>query len=251
MQIKTWEKGNRLAPENYDRLGHDQALQEIILDLEATLQYLKRLGIPLPIETGEKSMSNKEKATALAEIDKQIRNCSLCGLSKGRKNAVPGEGNPAARVMFIGEGPGEEEDKQGRPFVGKAGELLTKIIENGMGLKQEEVYITNVVKCRPPENRDPLPEEIARCEAYLEEQLDMIQPHVIVTLGRVAAQALLNSNTPISRLRGKFYRYKEIPLMPTFHPAYLLRNPGEKRSVWEDIKKVISLLQEKGENKTE
>jgi len=251
LQIKTWEKGNRLAPENYDRLGHDQALQEIILDLEATLQYLKRLGIPLPIETGEKSMSNKEKATALAEIDKQIRNCSLCGLSKGRKNAVPGEGNPAARVMFIGEGPGEEEDKQGRPFVGKAGELLTKIIENGMGLKQEEVYITNVVKCRPPENRDPLPEEIARCEAYLEEQLDMIQPHVIVTLGRVAAQALLNSNTPISRLRGKFYRYKEIPLMPTFHPAYLLRNPGEKRSVWEDIKKVISLLQEKGENKTE
>jgi DNA polymerase len=157
---------------------------------------------------------------------------------------VVGEGNARALLVFVGEGPGEEEDAQGRPFVGPAGQLLTKIIQ-AMGLRREEVYIANVVKCRPPANRTPKPEEVSVCKPFLLRQLRAISPKVICALGGVSAQALLESGEGISRLRGRFHRWDGIPVMPTFHPSYLLRNPERKRAVWEDMKQVMELL--KGE----
>jgi len=144
--------------------------------------------------------------------------------------------------MFIGEGPGEEEDRQGEPFVGRAGQLLTEIITKGMGLRRSDVYIANVVKCRPPGNRNPEPEEIAACQPFLLAQIDAVDPQVIVALGKFAAQTLLRTKTPITQLRGRWFDYHGIRLMPTFHPAYLLRNPGDKRLVWEDIRKVMGAL---------
>ena len=167
-------------------------------------------------------------------IQSEVSTCHRCGLSKTRTQTVFGEGNRRARLVFIGEGPGHEEDKQGRPFVGAAGQLLTKIIQ-AMGLSREDVYIGNVIKCRPPGNRNPAPEEIKACLPYLDRQLRAIQPEYICALGAVAAQTLLKTEAPISRLRGRLHSYGNIQLMPTFHPAYLLRNPDKKREVWEDI----------------
>jgi DNA polymerase len=181
------------------------------------------------------------KADALQIIKKQIGPCAKCKLSRGRGNLVFGEGNPDARLMFIGEGPGREEDLQGRPFVGDAGKLLNRLIER-MGFKREDVYITNVVKCRPPMNRDPEQDEIATCMPFLKRQIGIISPEVIMTLGRIAAQSILGVKTPISRLRGKFTEFERIPLMPTFHPAYLLRNPKDKMLVWADAQKVLAKL---------
>jgi len=166
--------------------------------------------------------------------------CKLCTL--GRTQIVFGVGNAKARLMFVGEAPGEEEDKRGEPFVGRAGQLLTKIIE-AIGLSREQVYIANVIKCRPPGNRNPEPDEVAACEPFLFRQIDVIQPKVIVPLGKFAAQCLLNTTEPITRLRGKTFEYRGTTLIPTFHPAYLLRNPSAKREVWEDMKKVRSILQ--------
>ncbi|MGB2661425.1 MAG: uracil-DNA glycosylase, partial [Candidatus Omnitrophota bacterium] len=154
---------------------------------------------------------------------------------------VPGEGDPRADLMFIGEAPGGDEDRQGRPFVGRAGQLLTKIIES-VGLKREDVFIGNILKCRPPGNRNPLPDEIAACNSFLLKQIDIIKPKVICALGKFAAQTLLDTETPISRLRGKFYDYHGTKLMPTYHPAYLLRNSQGKKDVWEDMKKVAAEL---------
>jgi DNA polymerase len=154
-------------------------------------------------------------------------------LHQGRTHIVFGEGNPTADLVFIGEAPGYYEDQQGIPFVGEAGSLLTRIIE-AIGLRRDEVYITNVVKCRPPQNRDPEPEEIATCQPFLRQQIELIQPNIICALGRFAAQTLLDTSMPISKLRGQFHEYYGIPLMPTYHPAYLLRNPGDKRLVWHD-----------------
>jgi uracil-DNA glycosylase len=175
------------------------------------------------------------------DIGPACTRCKLCTL--GRSQIVFGVGNAKARLMFVGEAPGEEEDKRGEPFVGRAGQLLTKIIE-AIGLSREQVYIANVIKCRPPGNRNPEPDEVASCEPFLFRQIDVIRPRVIVPLGKFAAQCLLNTTDPITRLRGKFFDYRGTTLIPTFHPAYLLRNPSAKREVWEDMKKVRSILQD-------
>jgi len=186
--------------------------------------------------------SAAERAEALAALREEIGDCRRCKLSAQRTNIVFGEGNPAARLMFIGEGPGKEEDLQARPFVGEAGLLLTKLIEK-MGLSRDEVYIGNIIKCRPPMNRDPEPDETAACRGFIERQIEIIRPDIIMTLGRIALQALLQKpDLKITALRGKFIDYNGIHVMPTFHPAYLLRNPGDKWKTWADAQKVMSLL---------
>ncbi len=184
-----------------------------------------------------KPSAKKAAGTNLESLRQEVLNCTACDLYMTKRNTVFGSGNPAASLMFIGEAPGEEEDKQGLPFVGRAGQLLTKIVE-AMGLKREDVYIANILKCRPPNNRMPLPTEILACEENLKRQIDMIRPKVICTLGKFASQTLLKTTTPISVLRGTFQEYNGIKVMPTFHPAYLLRNPQDKKLVWEDMKKI-------------
>jgi uracil-DNA glycosylase len=179
---------------------------------------------------------------SLAAVRADIGDCTRCKLhTLGRTQIVFGVGNPNADLMFVGEAPGRDEDLQGFPFVGRAGQLLTKIIE-AIALKREDVYIANVIKCRPPENRNPEPDEVASCEPFLFQQIDIIKPKVIVALGKFGAQALLRTLDPISRLRGRVFDYRGAKLIPTFHPAYLLRNPSSKREVWEDMKLVRSLL---------
>jgi uracil-DNA glycosylase family 4 len=180
------------------------------------------------------------RARTLQELRAAIGDCQRCKLCSGRTHLVFGVGNPQAKLMFIGEGPGRDEDLQGEPFVGRAGQLLTDIITKGMGLRREDVYIANVVKCRPPENRNPEPDEVASCEPFLKRQIDLVRPEIIIALGKFAVQALLQTKAPITKLRGRWHSYHGIKLMPTFHPAYLLRNPGDKKLVWEDIKKVIN-----------
>jgi uracil-DNA glycosylase len=177
----------------------------------------------------------------LDEIRRELGDCRRCKLCAGRKQIVFGSGNPRARLVFVGEGPGAEEDAQGLPFVGPAGQLLTKMV-SAMGLGRDEVYICNVVKCRPPGNRNPEPDEIAACEPFLRAQLQSIGPEVVVALGKFAAQTLLREATPITRLRGQWRTYQGMRLMPTFHPAYLLRNPAEKKPCWEDLKAVMAVL---------
>ncbi len=183
---------------------------------------------------------------SLEELRAYIGPCQRCRLHKGRTHLVFGEGSQTAQLVFVGEGPGKEEDLEGRPFVGKSGQLLTNIIERGMGLKREAVYICNVVKCRPPGNRDPEKDEIETCIPFLRQQLDIIGPEVICTLGRVAAQALLGSDFMITRDRGKWRSYDDIPLMPTYHPSYILRNRSRERQlksdVWDDVKKIMEHL---------
>ena len=182
------------------------------------------------------------QANTLEELRTAIGDCQRCKLCAGRTHLVFGVGNPGARLMFVGEGPGRDEDLQGEPFVGRAGQLLTDIITKGIGIKREDVYICNVVKCRPPDNRNPEPDEVAACEPFLKKQIQLVRPEIIVALGKFAVQTLLRSNAPISKLRGNWHTYEGIKLMPTFHPAYLLRNPADKKLVWEDIKKVIKEL---------
>jgi DNA polymerase len=183
------------------------------------------------------------RAEALAAIDVQVKACTRCVLHRGRTTTVFGVGHPCARVCFIGEGPGAEEDRRGEPFVGRAGQLLDRIIV-AMGLRRSEVYIGNTVKCRPPENRTPYPEEMEACAPYLRGQLEAIAPQVIVALGRPAAQALLAVNSSLGELRGRFHRHRGIPVMVTYHPAYLLRNPSAKKSTWEDVQLVMKFLKE-------
>ena len=181
-------------------------------------------------------------ASDLGGLRAELGNCERCRLSRGRTQIVFGSGNPEARLVFVGEGPGQEEDAQGEPFVGRAGALLTDIIEKGMKIPRSEVYICNVVKCRPPNNRNPEPDEVEACAPFLAQQIEIVQPEVIVALGKFAAQTLLSSTTPITRLRGQWKEYRGVPLMPTFHPAHLLRNPSYKRQVWEDIQQVMQRL---------
>ena len=181
----------------------------------------------------------------LEALEKTVSGCKRCVLSQTRTNIVFGEGSTAPKVVFVGEAPGHDEDMQGKPFVGRAGQLLTKIIR-AMGFERKEVYIGNILKCRPPNNRNPLPDEIECCEPYLIQQLALLQPRVIVALGTFAAQTLLKTDLSIGKLRGRFHSYQDIPLMPTYHPAFLLRSPGRKRDVWEDIKQVIALLNKSG-----
>lgn len=182
---------------------------------------------------------------SLAAVRADIGDCTRCKLhALGRKQVVFGVGNPQAELMFVGEAPGADEDIQGIPFVGRAGQLLTDIIEKGLKIPRADVYIANVIKCRPPQNRNPEPDEVETCEPFLFQQIDIIKPKVIVALGKFGAQTLLRTLEPISRLRGRVFEYRGSKLIPTFHPAYLLRNPSSKREVWEDMKLVSKLLTE-------
>ncbi len=208
--------------------------------LADTIQSYQRNGFEgfSRLRQSEQPQASKEAEPAtLQQLEQTLQHCQRCKLHHGRTHVVFGTGNAQAILMFIGEGPGYHEDQQGMPFVGEAGELLTKII-HAINLTREEVYIANIVKCRPPSNRDPEPDEIATCFPFLQQQIKMIRPKIICTLGKVASQTLLRTETSISRLRGRFYDYQGIQVMPTFHPAYLLRNPEDKRLTWEDMKLV-------------
>ncbi|MBI1909534.1 MAG: uracil-DNA glycosylase [Deltaproteobacteria bacterium] len=209
----------------------------VIKALKKNLQALKDSGMT-HIPRQEKTVF---KGTPLVKIREEIGDCTRCKLSQGRTKIVFGTGNPSAALMFIGEGPGHDEDIQGEPFVGRAGQLLTKIIE-AMGLKRSDVYIANVVKCRPPNNRTPEPDEIATCSPFLIKQVLAIGPKVIVTLGNPATQTLLETQQGVTSLRGRFFNWQGVSLMPTYHPAFLLRNPNMKKPVWEDMQKVMEKL---------
>ncbi|MFH1645549.1 MAG: uracil-DNA glycosylase [Candidatus Omnitrophota bacterium] len=189
----------------------------------------------------ERNVMSQDNDEILKNLNSQVTACTACSLYQSRSNVVFGKGNSSADLMFVGEAPGYQEDIQGEPFVGKAGDLLTKIIE-AIKLKREDVYIANCLKCRPPNNRNPLPSEVVACRDYLLTQVRTIKPKVICCLGKFAAQTLLMSEVPISKLRGQFYDYEGAKLMPTFHPAYLLRNPQDKRLVWEDMKQIRDYL---------
>ena len=197
--------------------------------------------------TGRSSLSGfaptKKKVApeTLTEIRTDLGDCRRCRLSKSRKNIVFGTGDSDARLMFVGEGPGYEEDQSGEPFVGAAGRLLTKII-NAINLSREQVYICNIIKCRPPGNRNPMPDEIETCFPFLKRQIASVKPDIICALGTFAAQTLLDTRVPISKLRGCFHDYSGTKVLPTYHPAYLLRNPEKKRDVWEDMKMVMKVL---------
>lgn len=232
--------------------------------LKIVLEFYKELGferLPLSdfgMRNAECGIENNENSTIRnpkSEIDKEdalkalrdeIGDCQRCKLSKGRTHIVFGEGNANAKIMFIGEAPGREEDLQARPFVGDAGQLLTRLIER-MGFKREDVYIANIVKCRPPMNRDPQDDEMSTCFPFLDRQIEIISPEVIMSLGKISAYMLMGVKGPISKfsitkVRGRFYEYKGIPVMPTFHPAYLLRNPKDKWLTWEDAQAVLKKL---------
>ena len=193
---------------------------------------------PPPAGVTARVATDAAPVKTLDEVRSELGDCRRCKLANGRTQIVYGTGNPRAELVFVGEGPGAEEDAKGQPFVGPAGQLLTKMIE-AMGWKRDEVYICNVVKCRPPNNRNPEPEEIEQCEPFLKAQLKAIGPKVIVALGKFAAQTLLRDATPITRLRGQWREYEGVPLMPTFHPAYLLRSPEEKGKAWADLQAVM------------
>jgi len=224
----------------------DENRNEMIRDLKSYLEYLKGMGIvSLPVSDPGVEIKPEEpgpsRIITLEEVQKELGDCKRCKLHRTRRTIVFGEGNGKATLMFIGEGPGYDEDVQGRPFVGKAGQLLTKIIES-INLKREEVYIANIVKCRPPQNRNPEPDEIESCNPFLMKQIRVIQPKIICALGTFAAQTLLKTDTKISALRGKLFDLEGIKVIPTYHPAFLLRNPERKREVWEDMKKIAELL---------
>ena len=220
----------------------EEQFRQAVSRTRALLQDLKAAGVtdlpqgPTPNNAGAQSRASKEEV--LAPIRRAALQCVKCRLCKERKSVVFGEGSLEARVVFVGEGPGKEEDLQGRPFVGAAGRLLTQLLKEA-GLKREEVYIANVVKCRPPGNRPPEPDEVAACFPYLEAQLTTIKPKVICALGRTAANTLLGTLAPMGSLRGQIFSWKEIPLVITFHPAYLLRNPAGKPLVEEDLKGLL------------
>jgi DNA polymerase len=203
------------------------------------------LSAPTDEASGAGESASAIGARGLTVIREEIGDCQRCRLAGGRKNIVFGVGNPQAHLVFVGEAPGADEDQQGEPFVGKAGQLLTKMIE-AMGYGRDDVYICNVIKCRPPGNRNPEPDEVAACEPFLKKQLAALRPRMIVTLGKFAAQCLLRDDTPISRLRGNFRTYEGISLMPTFHPAYLLRDPSKKKEAWTDLKAVNAALKRLG-----
>jgi uracil-DNA glycosylase len=220
-------------------------LRELVDSLSDWLRYQRRLGwrgVPgksaTPIKAPEKEA---DKVPSLEEIRAEMGDCRRCKLYGGRKNLVFGDGAADARLMFVGEAPGADEDQQGVPFVGAAGRLLNNLLAK-LGLRREEVYIANILKSRPPGNRDPEPDEIAACLPFLEKQIRAIRPRVIVTLGRIATHALLGTKEPLTRLRGHWQRYHDIRVMPTFHPSYLLRAPQERRKTWDDMQQVMEYL---------
>jgi uracil-DNA glycosylase len=227
---------------------HDRKI-DVINDVKSILEYYQALGFDsLPISSDFSVNSHIEcssgKNEQLTNLREEIGDCHRCKLSRGRKNIVFGTGDANARLLFIGEAPGKEEDIQGEPFVGEAGMLLTKLIEK-MGFKRDSVYIANIIKCRPPMNRDPEEDEIISCRAFLDKQIDIIAPKIIITLGRIALQTLMsNDKIKITAARGTFFEYKGIPVMPTFHPAYLLRNPKDKWLTWADVQKVMERMKD-------
>ncbi|MEW5910535.1 MAG: uracil-DNA glycosylase [Thermodesulfobacteriota bacterium] len=219
-------------------------MDETFTQIERSLRFLSHLG-STGFDCSENSINRLYTPLheTLGDIESDLGECRRCRLSKTRSRIVFGTGPSTARLIFIGEGPGYEEDMQGKPFVGAAGQLLTKIIQ-AMGMSRDGVYVCNVVKCRPPENRAPLPDEIAECLPFLWRQIRSIGPSHICALGAVASQTLLKVETPISRLRGRFHEIDGMRIIPTYHPAYLLRNPDKKKEVWEDMKRLISEMQE-------
>ncbi len=248
----------------------NQTIKEMIDDLKTYLEYLKELGIselPLSLNGNEilyhsgqavhaegvrdslpsygRAEIARPEVYGLEVIRSELGDCQRCKLHRTRRTIVFGEGNIKARLMLIGEGPGYDEDLQGRPFVGKAGQLLTKILQS-IGVHREEVYIANIIKCRPPQNRNPEPDEIERCYPFLLRQIQVIRPHIICALGTFSAQTLLKTDVKITALRGKVYDFSGIQLFPTYHPAYLLRNPEKKRDVWEDMKQIAKALADDG-----
>ena len=232
-----------------DKVNCMNKIYNILHDLENYLNFQKTLGVRGVINPREKISDQQKQAEAPKEtlmelLRKEMGNCTRCKLRPTRKNLVFGTGNLYSELVFVGEAPGADEDIQGEPFVGKAGMLLTKIIQS-MGYDRKEVYIANIIKCRPPNNRNPETDEIQQCEPFLIKQLSILKPKVICALGTFAAQTLLKTQERISLLRGKFHSYQGIKVMPTYHPAYLLRNPSEKRSVWEDVKLVMKELGKK------
>jgi len=238
--------------------GHLKSLVEANRDMgldpppisNEVLDYLNAEAPERPVNPGRPERpvdpGRPDYTDSLETLRAHIGDCRRCKLHKGRKNLVFGEGAPGARLVFVGEGPGRDEDRVGRPFVGEAGELLTDIIEKGMGLTREDVYICNVVKCRPPENRDPERDEIEACLPFLKQQLRIIRPEVICTLGRISSQELLEKGIKITQDRGKWHSFMDIPVMPTYHPAYIKRNPSRERElkghVWKDIQEIMKHL---------
>lgn len=221
-------------------------LREAVAAGRSQFEYLRDLGFEETAVMAQSGPTVAEGASAIESLDairSELGDCCRCGLNQGRQKVVFGVGNPNARLVLVGEAPGREEDEKGEPFVGEAGRLLDRILF-AMGLSRDEVYICNVLKCRPPNNRDPEPAEVAACEPFLIRQLAAIRPQLIVALGRFAIQTLLQTKEPISKLRGTWQQYQGIPLMPTYHPAYLLRNPNGKREVWTDMKQVVERLRE-------
>lgn len=214
-------------------------------EISNALKYLDAIGFTeLPITVPDPL---KIRIRALGALKTEAGGCTQCALSERRKGIVFGEGDPMARLMFIGEAPGREETANGKPFVGEAGELLTRII-NKMGFKREDVYIVNIVKCRPPQDRDPKPGEMAACLPFIRKQIEIISPGAIMALGRVSSHALIETDIPISKLRGRMQEFMGIPLMPTFHPTYLIKNRSQKQKTWEDAQQVMALL-DKGETR--
>ena len=209
----------------------DPKLDEVIADFKSYFEYLRGMGIE----------ALSPSALTLKEVRADLGDCQRCKLYRTRRTLVFGEGNERATLMLIGEGPGYEEDLQGRPFVGKAGQLLTKILQS-IQLQREEVYITNIVKCRPPQNRNPESDEVQSCRPFLLKQIGAIQPKIICALGTFSAQTILKTGSKITALRGKLYDLEGIKVIPTYHPAFLLRNPEKKREVWEDMKKIAEWL---------
>jgi DNA polymerase len=229
-------------------------LQEAVAQVRGLLEDLQQLGVvevPMEAEPAVQPLCSLDgrdspvdcRLETLEEIRDDLGDCQRCALSKGREQIVFGAGSATARLVLVGEAPGRKEDQKGVPFVGEAGALLERILF-AMGFKREDVYICNIQKCRPPKNRDPLPEEVAACVPFLKRQLAALQPQVIVTLGSLASQTLLVSSKPISSLRGHWQSYADIAVMPTYHPAFLLRNPAAKREVWEDMKQVMTRLRQ-------
>ena len=222
--------------------GEKYTVIDTIDEIQETLRYMARSGWS-GFECTDKSLKAIQswerplvvKGEALDDIYQDLAGCSRCDLMRSRNNIVFGSGNPKAELVFVGEGPGFEEDRQGEPFVGPAGQLLTKIIA-AIGLKRDQVYICNIIKCRPPGNRNPEPDEVAACSPFLRRQLNAIGPKYVCALGKFAAQTLLETTEPISRLRGRLHTQSGLRVIPTYHPAYLLRNPDKKRDVWEDMK---------------
>ena len=231
----------------------DQTKQEAVMDAASDVRNLLEYATSLGFEevpcgqagcakaSPRSAVAPEDRAKALELLRGEMGDCKLCKLCRGRTNIVFGAGSPDAEVMFIGEGPGRDEDRQGIPFVGRAGQLLTKIIE-AMGYTREDVYIANIVKCRPPENRNPEPDEVEACIDFLIRQVEIIQPRVMVCLGSVAVRNLLGQELKISKVRGNFLDWRGTPVMPTYHPAFLLRNSNMKKPVWEDMQKVMKLL---------